>query len=158
MTGANQITIKLVLGIALWLAAGCRPSADEMEVEEPSSQAATTQANGNSQGNIRMPAPAADLSALTPAVITPQKPITERDRALAERVCKVLESDNSVAELMKKIKVSAADGKVTLRGTVAGEKQKEQLVTNVKEITGSDQFVDRVEVKQEQTNQGPPVR
>lgn len=64
------------------------------------------------------------------------KATTEADRTLNENIRQALTSDSSLGASSKNVHFSTNNGKVTLHGTVATEKEKKDLEAKVEKMTG----------------------
>jgi osmotically-inducible protein OsmY len=62
--------------------------------------------------------------------------MTEADRTLNQNIRKALSADSSLASSAKNVHFSTDNGKVTLQGTVATEKDKENIEAKVEKMTG----------------------
>lgn len=71
---------------------------------------------------------------------------TETDRALSKQVHESLKSQNTE---LTGVTIMAADGKITLRGTVASEAQKDALEAQAKAVSGVTSVDNKLEVKSE---------
>jgi|GEM_PF-1768879 len=121
------------------------------EVKEPSG----AEPNDNAQpSTIEKVAP--EEKPPTPSVTQPQTPQPEAtpetqtlntDRALSQKVRAGFQADAVLSPLMQNIHITTANGKVTLRGTVSSEAEKQLLETKAEEIAGAGNVTNELEVK-----------
>ncbi|MEO6182151.1 MAG: BON domain-containing protein [Verrucomicrobiota bacterium] len=64
----------------------------------------------------------------------------ESDRLLAQRIRKILQSDSTLSSTTQNVKVSATDGRITLRGSVSSENEKKAIEEKVKQATIDNQL------------------
>src|SRR5687767_12467681 len=80
---------------------------------------------------------------VTPPVVektetTVQVETTDADRTLTTRVRESLTADTSFSAIAPNIQISSASGRVMLKGTVASEKEKQDIAAKVQAIAGED--------------------
>jgi BON domain len=113
-------------------------------MKSPHSDTGTMGSGGTSgaTGSSRpMGSPSAPSS---PGMSAPDRPssamtdqgMTEADRTLNQNIRKALSADSSLASSAKNVHFSTDNGKVTLQGTVATEKDKENIEAKVEKMTG----------------------
>jgi osmotically-inducible protein OsmY len=61
---------------------------------------------------------------------------TEADRSLGQQILKDVRADTALVALVPTIKIKVDDGKVTLRGTVKSEQEKQNLEASVQKVSG----------------------
>lgn len=119
-------TNKTVLCLILALSAGCSRKQD-------------VHAADNTSRNAR------DRSGQT---LTPtDQSESASDRALTQAIRKSLTEDGSLSTDAKNIKIISRDGRVTLRGVVASEEEKESILVKVRELSGVQGCDDQLEAK-----------
>jgi hyperosmotically inducible periplasmic protein len=72
---------------------------------------------------------------------------TAPDRELTQSVRQALMDDSSLSTNAKNIKVISRDGKVTLRGVVDSEEEKDVVMAKVQTVTGVHDCENQLEVK-----------
>ncbi len=118
----------------------------EAQKKQVEAQAAAAKADVNAQQKINEAAGAAT----TPAPITPADPAavttqgTVEDQSLTKQVRESLMSQNTS---LTGVTIMSMNGKITLRGTVKSEAEKQALETQAKAVTGVTSVDNKLEVK-----------
>ena len=71
------------------------------------------------------------------------------DLALTQKIRQAVMKDGSLSMNAKNVKIIAQDGKVTLKGPVDSQKEKDTIGTEAGEIAGKDKVDNQLEVKAE---------
>jgi hyperosmotically inducible protein len=71
------------------------------------------------------------------------------DLALTQKVRQAVMKDGSLSMNAKNVKIIAQDGKITLKGPVDSQQEKENIGTKAGEIAGKDKVDNQLEVKAE---------
>ena len=71
------------------------------------------------------------------------------DLALTQKVRQAVMKDGSLSMNAKNVKIIAQDGKITLKGPVDSQQEKEKIGTEAGEIAGKDKVDNQLEVKAE---------
>jgi hyperosmotically inducible protein len=74
---------------------------------------------------------------------------TKDDLALTQKVRQAVMKDGSLSMNAKNVKIIAQDGKVTLKGPVDSQQEKDTIGTEAGEIAGKDKVDNQLEVKAE---------
>jgi hyperosmotically inducible periplasmic protein len=69
------------------------------------------------------------------------------DLALTQKVRQAVMKDGSLSMNAKNVKIIAQDGKITLKGPVDSQQEKDTIGTKAGEIAGKDKFDNQLEVK-----------
>lgn len=78
---------------------------------------------------------------------------SDADRRMSQQLRTTLQSDPSLSNIAPNVQVSTANGRITLRGTVSSEQEKQSIADKAKEIAGSEDKVDnQLQVRGESTN------
>jgi len=72
--------------------------------------------------------------------------LTPADRTLAQRIITGLETDSAVPNLLPKVKVNIADGRVMLNGTVQNEQQRRFIEDAVRRVAGVSVVEDQLQI------------
>ena len=72
---------------------------------------------------------------------------TDADQALADKIRASLQQDESLSSAAKKVQISIASGKVTLRGNVKSQAEKKAVEAKAREIAGAAEVESRLTVK-----------
>lgn len=75
-----------------------------------------------------------------------QQKMNATDRDLAKRVRAAIVSDKSLSTYAHNIKIVAQDGKVTLKGPVRSEEEKNAIEAKANEVVGEGKVLDQMEV------------
>jgi sporulation protein YlmC with PRC-barrel domain/osmotically-inducible protein OsmY len=67
---------------------------------------------------------------------------SDSDRRMSQQLKSQLANDSALSTAASNVKVSAANGRITLRGTVASEQEKQSIAQKAQEIVGSSDKVD----------------
>ena len=124
LKGLSLVAVVSLLGTALMagLAAG----------QDPQSAPDNTKANKRDRDKG---APTAD-----------QQKMNSTDRDLAKRIRSAIMSDKSLSTYAHNVKIVAQDGKVTLKGPVRSEEEKNAIETKATEIAGAGNVMNQLEV------------
>jgi hyperosmotically inducible protein len=71
------------------------------------------------------------------------------DLALTQKIRQAVIKDDSLSMSAKNVKIIARDGKITLRGPVDSQQEKDAIAAKAREIAGKDKVEDQLEVKAE---------
>ena len=74
---------------------------------------------------------------------------SKEDLALTQKVRQAVMKDGSLSMNAKNVKIIAQDGKITLKGPVDSQQEKEKIGTEAGEIAGKDKVDNQLEVKAE---------
>jgi hyperosmotically inducible periplasmic protein len=74
---------------------------------------------------------------------------TKDDLALTQKIRQAVMKDGSLSINAKNIKIIAQDGKITLKGPVDTQQEKDAIAVKAEEIAGKDQVDNQLEVKAE---------
>jgi len=69
------------------------------------------------------------------------------DLALTQKIRQAVMKDGSLSMNAKNVKIIAQDGKITLKGPVDSQQEKDTIATEAAEIAGKDKVDDQTEVK-----------
>jgi hyperosmotically inducible protein len=69
------------------------------------------------------------------------------DLALTQKIRQAVMKDGSLSMNAKNVKIIAQDGKITLKGPVDSQQEKDTIATEAAEIAGKDKVDDQLEVK-----------
>lgn len=75
-----------------------------------------------------------------------QQKMNSTDRDLAKRVRSAIMSDKSLSTYAHNVKIVAQDGKVTLKGPVRSEEEKNAIETKATEIAGAGNVMNQLDV------------
>src|SRR5580692_11993666 len=78
-----------------------------------------------------------------------QQSNSKDDLALTQKVRQAVMKDGSLSMNAKNVKIIAQDGKITLKGPVDSQKEKDTIGTDAVEIAGKDKVDNQLEVKAE---------
>ena len=71
---------------------------------------------------------------------------SKEDRALTAKIRKALIDDKSLSRRAHNVTISSKDGKVTLRGNVDSDTERETVVSKAKEVAGASNVTDNLTV------------
>jgi hyperosmotically inducible protein len=89
----------------------------------------------NTKKNKDQTSPTADQQKMNPA-----------DRAITQKIRKAIHEDNSLSNYAHNIKIITQDGKVTLRGPVRSEEEKNNLQAKAAAVAGQDNVTNQLEI------------
>jgi hyperosmotically inducible protein len=92
----------------------------------------------NTEKNVRD----RDDKALTPL----DQSENEADLSLTQRIRQAVVDDDSLSTNAKNVKIITVNGRVTLRGPVDSEQEKEAIATKAQQIAGADKVDDQLEI------------
>lgn len=72
--------------------------------------------------------------------------MNEADRMLAQRVSDILRQEGPLSSAAQNITVHASNGKVTLRGSVSSQQEKNDIEAKAKQVAGVNQVDNQLEV------------
>ena len=75
-----------------------------------------------------------------------QQQMTPADRALTQKIRKAIHRDRGLSKYGRNIKILMQDGKVTLRGLVASEQEKDNLQAKAAAAGGKENVINQLEV------------
>ena len=84
-------------------------------------------------------------SGMTGGVVRDQS-MTNTDRDLNGRIRESLSSDSALNEASQSVRINTDNGVVTLQGSVATEKEREDLETKIKHMTGVDSVSNQLQI------------
>jgi len=100
-----------------------------------------TQVNSQTTGNHPIGSGAAgEIFSLNVQGLTPA------DRTLAQKIINGLETDNAVTNLLPKVSINIADGRVILNGTVQNEQQRRFIEDAVRRSAGVTVVEDQLQI------------
>lgn len=117
---------------------GCLSLSVSMPAHRAQGQQGSQQSPDNSKTNQRdrdKTAPTADDQKMTPA-----------DRDLAKKIRSAIHDDKSLSTYAHNIKVIAREGKVTLKGPVRSEEEKNNIVAKATAVAGEGNVDDQLEI------------
>jgi hyperosmotically inducible protein len=106
-----------------------------MAVPIPQYQNNSQTAPDNTQKNKDQTSPNADQQKMNPS-----------DRAITQKIRKSIHDDTSLSTYAHNIKIISQDGKVTLRGPVRSEDEKNNLQAKAAEVAGKDNVTNQLEI------------
>ena len=89
----------------------------------------------NTKKNKDQPSPTAEQQKMNPA-----------DRAITQKIRKAVHDDTSLSTYAHNIKIITQDGKVTLRGPVRSEEEKNSLQAKAVTIAGQENVTNQLEI------------
>lgn len=101
----------------------------------PQYQETQQTAADNTKKNKDQTSPTADQQKMNPA-----------DRAITQKIRKAIHEDNSLSNYAHNIKIITQDGKVTLRGPVRSEEEKNNLQAKAAAVAGQDNVTNQLEI------------
>lgn len=107
-----------------------------MAMSAPRRQDSQQTAPDNSKKNKDQSRPTAD-----------QQKMNASDRATTQKIRKAIHEDSSLSTYAHNIKIITQDGKVTLRGPVRSEEEKNNVEAKAVAVAGKDNVTDELEVK-----------
>jgi len=75
-----------------------------------------------------------------------QQKVNPTDRAITQKIRKAVHDDNSLSTYAHNIKIITQDGKVTLRGPVRTEDEKNNLQAKAVTVAGQDNVTNQLEI------------
>ena len=130
MNGSSLTFHRVLLSVgALTLGASL------MAAPLPRLQEAQKPAPDNTGTNKDDPMPTADQQKMNPA-----------DRAITQKIRKAIHQDKTLSAYAHNIKVIAQDGKVTLRGPVRSEEEKNNLQAKAVAVAGAENVTNQLEI------------
>jgi hyperosmotically inducible protein len=106
-----------------------------MAVPIPQYQTNSQTAPDNTKKNKDQTSPNADQQKMKPS-----------DRAIAQKIRKSIHDDTSLSTYAHNIKIISQDGKVTLRGPVRSEDEKNNLQAKAVEVAGKENVTNQLEI------------
>jgi osmotically-inducible protein OsmY len=106
-----------------------------MAMPVPRYQYSQQTAPDNTKKNKDQPSPTADQQKMNPA-----------DRAITQKIRKAVHDDTSLSTYAHNIKIITQDGKVTLRGPVRSEEEKNSLQAKAVTIAGQENVTNQLEI------------
>jgi hyperosmotically inducible protein len=106
-----------------------------MATPVPRYQDAQQPAPDNTKKNKDQTPPTADQQKMNPS-----------DRAITQKIRKAIHEDKNLSTYAHNIKIIAQDGKVTLRGPVRSEDEKNNLQAKAVEVAGQENVTNQLEV------------
>jgi osmotically-inducible protein OsmY len=101
----------------------------------PQYQTNSQTAPDNTKKNKDQTSPNADQQKMNPS-----------DRAIAQKIRKSIHDDTSLSTYAHNIKIISQDGKVTLRGPVRSEDEKNNLQAKAVEVAGKENVTNQLEI------------
>jgi len=71
-----------------------------------------------------------------PSATSPSTVMTEADRVLAQKVKDTLQQDAALASAAQNVQVNAANGEITLQGSVSTQQEKAALESKAQQVAG----------------------
>lgn len=130
MNGRLSKLCRLLLplsSLAFCVALGAAPS--------PRYQNSQQTAPDNTKKNKDQSSPTADQQKMNPS-----------DRAITQKIRKAIHEDQTLSTYAHNIKIITQDGKVTLRGPVRSEEEKNNVDAKAVNVAGQDNVTDQLEV------------
>ena len=143
-------TITLIAAVSLWLV-GCDQSTDQGATSGNDQQTADTAAGRSSSADNT--ARDVDNSGINKrdrddATLTPgDQGATEQDREMTRKVRRAITQNDQLSTTAKNIKIITANGKVTLRGPVNSQAERDQIAAAAEQIAGAGNLDNQLEVK-----------
>ena len=106
-----------------------------MAMPVPRYQYSQQTAPDNTKKNKDQPSPTADQQKMNPA-----------DRAITQKIRKAVHDDTSLSTYAHNIKIITQDGKVTLRGPVRSEDEKNNLQAKAVKVAGQENVTNQLEI------------
>jgi hyperosmotically inducible protein len=106
-----------------------------MAMPVPRNQDSQQSAPDNTKQNKNQTSPTADQQKMDPA-----------DRAITQKIRKAVHDDTDLSTYAHNIKIIAQDGKVTLRGPVRSEDEKNNLQAKAVAVAGKENVTNQLEV------------
>ena len=75
-----------------------------------------------------------------------QQKVNPADRAITQKIRKAVHDDNSLSTYAHNIKIITQDGKVTLRGPVRSEDEKNNLQAKAVKVAGQENVTNQLEI------------
>ena len=75
-----------------------------------------------------------------------QQKVNPTDRAITQKIRKAVHDDNSLSTYAHNIKIITQDGKVTLRGPVRSEDEKNNLQAKAETVAGQENVTNHLEI------------
>ena len=75
-----------------------------------------------------------------------QQKVNPTDRAITQKIRKAVHDDNSLSTYAHNIKIISQDGKVTLRGPVRSEDEKNNLQAKAVKVAGQENVTNQLEI------------
>ena len=132
-----RVSLKRTKGF-VFIAAAALLGSGVMAAPQPRQDPGQQSAPDNSKTNKRdrdKSSPTADRQKMNPT-----------DRDLAKRIRSAITDDKSLSTYAHNIKIIAQDGKVTLKGPVRSEEEKNAIETKATEVAGAGNVVNQLEV------------
>lgn len=130
MDGSHLRFSRLMVGVAslaFSLSALAAPLPRHQDSQQP--------APDNTKSNRDQQPPTADQQKMNPS-----------DRAITQKIRKAIREDKNLSIYAHNIKIITEDGKVTLRGPVRSEEEKDSLETKAVAVAGADNVTDHLEI------------
>ena len=106
-----------------------------MAMPVPRNQDSQQTAPDNTKQNKDQTSPTAD-----------QQKVNPTDRAITQKIRKAVHDDNSLSTYAHNIKIISQDGKVTLRGPVRSEDEKNNLQAKAVKVAGQENVTNQLEI------------
>ena len=152
-------TITLIAAASLWLV-GCDQSTDQGAASGNDQQTAdTTAGRSSSDASDQSSARNVDNSGINKrdrddATLTPgDQGATEQDREMTRKVRRAITQNDQLSTTAKNVKIITANGKVTLRGPVNSQAERDQIAAAAEQIAGAGNLDNQLEVKQTTTEE-----
>jgi len=130
MNGSSLKLARFVLPLGLLVSC-----ASLMAMPIPRHQDTQQTAPDNTKKNKDQTKPSAD-----------QQKMNSSDRAITQKIRKAVHEDKSLSTYAHNIKIITQDGKVTLRGPVRSEDEKNNLQAKAVAVAGEDNVINELEV------------
>ena len=128
-------------------------SPKSLENQSQSSAAKETAEIQSSKQGETVQEPAGATTESTVKATSDDQAPSDSDRQLSKQVRTALQTDTVLSTEAQNVKVSAVNGKLTLRGTVSSEQQKQAIAAKAQQIAGgADKVENQLQVKSEPAN------
>jgi hyperosmotically inducible periplasmic protein len=130
MNGTSRRLKWLVLPVSSLLFGACLLASPSLHTQNSQQPAADNTAKNKDQSS-----PSADQHQMNPA-----------DRAITQKIRKAIHEDKTLSTYAHNIKIITQDGKVTLRGPVRSEDEKNNLEAKAASVAGQENVMDQLEI------------
>lgn len=137
--------LHLLIGSVLAALLGCGPVAPmnaPPPIEPAPAATPTTSDNSVERDNTAVNKRDQETSSKTPI----DQDENKRDVQITADIRKLVVSDDAMSVNGKNVKIITSQGKVTLRGPVASEAEKQKIEQFAKDVVGEDNFVSQIEI------------
>lgn len=148
-------TITLIAAVSLWLV-GCDPSTDQGAASGNEQQTADTAVGSSSDDQTTRDVDNSGINKRDrdDATLTPgDQGATEQDREMTRKIRRAITQNDQLSITARNIKIITANGKVTLRGPVNSQAERDQIAAAAEQIAGAGNLDNQLEVKQTTTEE-----